>query len=147
MAVTKQLQAKSKVVPLYPTPYIGERCPVSILDKYISKLPPEAKEKDLFYIQPLEIIPDNPDKSLYSGEKYPACKVEEYMQSSRINGHKKNHSLCATAATEMFRSGAPEKLIQEHTGHHSLEALRCYERLDEAQYRAASSLLSSAPQR
>ena len=38
------------------------------------------------------------------------------------------------AATEMFRSGAPEKLIQERTGHRSLEALRCYERIDEAQH-------------
>ena len=37
------------------------------LDKYISKLPPEAKEKDLFYVWPLEIIADNPEKPWYSG--------------------------------------------------------------------------------
>ena len=69
------------------------------------------------------------------------CKAAE------INGHKTNHSLHATAATEMFRSGAPGKLIQECTGHRSLEALGCYKRLDEAQHRAVSFLLSSAPQR
>ena len=70
-----------------------------------------------------------------------ACKAAE------INGHKTNHSLQATATTEMFRSGAPEKLIQERTGHCSLEALRCYERLDEAQHRAVCSVLSSARQK
>ena len=49
------------------------------------------------------------------------------------------------AATEMFRHGAPEKLIQERTGHRSLEALRSYERLDEVQHKAVSSILSNAP--
>ena len=32
----KQLRVKSKVVPLFPCPEAGERCPVHILDKYIS---------------------------------------------------------------------------------------------------------------
>lgn len=44
----KQLRVKSKVVPLHPCPEAGERCPVFILDRYISKLPAEAKEKDHF---------------------------------------------------------------------------------------------------
>ena len=57
-----------------------------------------------------------------------------------IGGQKTNHSLCATAATEKFRQGAPEKLIQERTGHRSLEALRSYERLDKVQYKEVSSL-------
>ena len=62
-----------------------------------------------------------------------------------IGGHKNKHSLCATAATQMFRQGAPEKVIQERTGHRSIEALRSYERLDEVQHKAASSLLSNTP--
>ena len=51
----KQLRVKN-VVPLHPCPEAGERCPVFLLDKYISKLPVEAKEKDLFYVRPLEKI-------------------------------------------------------------------------------------------
>ena len=82
-----------------------------------------------------------------TGEKYPTCKVKNMCKAAEINGHKTNHSLRATATTEMFRSGAPEKLIQEWTGHRSLEALRCYERLDEAQHRAVCSVLSSTPQK
>ena len=36
----KQIHLKRKVVPIYACPDAGERCPVYILDKYISKLPP-----------------------------------------------------------------------------------------------------------
>ena len=52
--------------------------------------------------------------------------------------------LRATAATQMFRQGAPEQVIQERTGHRSVEALRSYERLDETQHKAVSPLLSNA---
>ena len=38
-----------------------------------------------------------------------------------------NHSLKAYGATKMFQAKVPEKLIQQRTGHKSLEALRCYE--------------------
>ena len=38
----KQLRVKSKIVPLYAAPDLGEKCSFSILAKYISKLPAEA---------------------------------------------------------------------------------------------------------
>ena len=44
-----------------------------------------------------------------------------------------NHSLRAYGATELFRSNVPEKLVQQRTGHRSLEALRKYERIAEEQ--------------
>ena len=58
-------------------------------------------------------------------------KLKNMCLEAGISGCKTNHSLCATAATEMFRCGAPEKLIQERTGHRSIEALRSYEGLDD----------------
>ena len=61
--------------------------------------------------------------------------------SGGIKGHKTNHSLRATAATEMFRCGAPEKLMQERTGHWSVEALQTYQHLEESQHKIVSSLL------
>ena len=62
----RQLRVKNKVVPLYPCPEAGERCPVHILDKYISKLPSEAKEKNLFYVRPLEKFTTDVDGPWYS---------------------------------------------------------------------------------
>ena len=54
-----------------------------------------------------------------------------------------NHSLRATAATRMFASGVPEKVVSEVTGHKSLTALRTYERTSEQQQRAAGRAISS----
>ena len=62
-----------------------------------------------------------------------------------ISGRKTNHSLRATAATEMFRQGVPKKVIQERTGHRSIEALRTYERVDDLQHKAVSSMLANNP--
>ena len=62
----KQLHIKSKVVPLFACPEAGERCPVSILDKYIGKLLQDAKSRDLFYVRPLEIILTDPSLPWYS---------------------------------------------------------------------------------
>lgn len=62
-----------------------------------------------------------------------------------IGWHITNHSLRATAATQMFRQSAPKKVIQEQTGHRSIEALRSYERHDEIQHKAVSYLLSNVP--
>jgi len=62
----KQLHVKSKIVPVFACPAAGERCPFHILDTYISKLPPQAFEKDLFYIRPLETVPTNRTSPWYS---------------------------------------------------------------------------------
>lgn len=62
-----------------------------------------------------------------------------------VQGNKTNHSLRATGATQMYESGVPEKIIQERTGHQSLEGLRSYGRSNSQQHQAVSTLLS-APQ-
>lgn len=58
----KQLHVNSKVVPVFPCPEAGQRCPMYLLDLYISKLPEEAKQNDLLYIRPLEKKPLDPIK-------------------------------------------------------------------------------------
>ena len=52
-----QLQVTHKKVPIYSNPTAGQRCHVYILDQYLSKLPPLAKEKGSFYWQPLQTCP------------------------------------------------------------------------------------------
>ena len=116
----KQLRVKSKVVPLYACPEAGERCPVHILDKYIAKLPSEARERDLFYVRPLQKFTSDPTCPWYTsvplGKHTLQSKLKNMCTEAEISGHKTNHSLRATAATEMFRQGVPEKLFKNEQG-------------------------------
>ena len=116
---------------MFASPKAGDRCPVRILDQYISKLPQEAITQDLFYVRPLETLPSNPSAPWYSsvaiGKHTLNQKVESMCMEAGVTSHKTNHSLRATGATQMYKKGTPEKLIQVRTGHRSLEALRAYE--------------------
>ena len=49
------------------------------------------------------------------------CKEAEFDKSFT------NHSLRAYGATKMYQAKVPEKLIQQRTGHRSLEGLCRYE--------------------
>ena len=101
----------------------------------------EAKEKYLFYVRPLESMAESADthsvwySAVPIGKHTLQQKFSKMCQAAGIVGHKTNHSLRATAASEMFARQVPEKLIQERTGHRSLEALRTYERSNEEQLR------------
>ena len=55
-----------------------------------------------------------------------------------------NQSLRATAATQMYEMGVPEKAIQERTGHRSLDSLRVYKRTSTQQQQAASNILTGS---
>ncbi len=50
----RQLHLSAKVVPVFASVEAGERCPVLILDRYIRRLPQEARDKDLSYVRPHE---------------------------------------------------------------------------------------------
>ena len=143
----KKIHIKSKVVPVYACPEAGERCLVYILDKYISKLPSFAVDKDVFYVRPLHKLPIDSSAPWYAatpvGRETLHKKFRLMCQQAGIDGNKTNHSLRATGATQLYESGVPEKLIQERTGHRSLEALRMYERTNENQHKAVSSILSA----
>ena len=52
------------------------------------------------------------------------------------------HSLRATAASELFHAGVPEKVIQQRTGHLSLGGLRQYEKVTTTQQQAVCRVLS-----
>ncbi len=47
----KQLHLQNKAVPIYACPEAGIRCHVYLLDLYISKLPQDAIQKELFYVR------------------------------------------------------------------------------------------------
>lgn len=55
-----QLHIKNKSVEIHENPEAGNRCHCRLLDLYISKLPTEAVEKDLFYVCPMEKVNKQP---------------------------------------------------------------------------------------
>ncbi len=125
-----------------------ERCPVYVLDMYYSKLPKQGLVKDIFLFQPLTNVPTNFTSPWYSGSQPIGKNTLDYKLSrmcalAGIEGRITNHSLGATSATQMHEMGVPEKVIQERTGHRSLEALCVYERSNAHQQEAASSVLSN----
>ena len=143
----RKLHLKSKVVPVFAVPEAGERCPVNILDNYISRLPQDAVSNDLFYARPLEKFSNEEKMPWFTavplGKNTLQNMVKKMCATAGITGNKTNHSLRATSATEMFKRGVPEKIVQERTGHRSLEALRIYERSSAEQHKAASTILST----
>lgn len=62
-----------------------------------------------------------------------------------IEGRITNHSLRATSATQMYEMGVPEKIIQERTGHRSLDALLVYERTNTHQCVLANRNTATVP--
>ena len=122
------------------------RCHVRILDRYIQALPAEAKTNDVFYLKPLENIPSNPDSPWFSntpvGKNKLNVMVKDMCAEAGISSNFTNHSLREYGATTLFRAGVSEKLIQQRTGHRSIEALRQYERTSETQLVDISNIMS-----
>ena len=140
-----QLRVANKVVPVYALPDVGFRCHVFILDTYFSKLSPEAFQRDTFYLQALS--PSSPEKPWFSctpvGRNTLGKIVKAVCLEGNIPGRKTNHSLRATGASTMFESGVPEKIIQQRTGHRSLEGVRHYEQITAQQQQAVCNILAS----
>ena len=143
----KKLRVKSITIPIYACPEVGERCPVYILDRYLSKLPRKAIECDLIYLCTLPQVPTDPSAPWYAaalvGRDTLQNKLKTTCKEAGITHNISNHSLRAASATQMYGSRIPEKIIQERTGHRSLEALRMYKRTNQLQRQAVSAVLSA----
>jgi hypothetical protein len=92
-----QLRLENKRVTVFPCPEAGVRCHFSILEKYLSKLPPIAFEKDWFYMKPLgNQVVSIPSKLWFSlqpcGENKLAGMVKSMFSMIGVVG-KTNHSL------------------------------------------------------
>ena len=138
-----QLKLKNKCVEIVENKEAGDRCHCKLLDAYINKLPEEAKAKDLFYVQPLDDMkPDSPKPWYYCAPigRNKLSKMVSEMCPTRYS----NHNLRDTGATQLYTAGVPKKIIQERTGHCSVECLRSYERTNEKQQHAVSRILSSS---
>ena len=92
------------------------------------------------YLRPLPAVPPKPAapwfQSVPIGRNQLAKMVPNMCSRAGIAGHKTNHSLRATAATDLYHANIPEKLIQERTGHKSVQALRVYQHTTEGCFRS-----------
>ena len=140
----KMLHKENKIVPC-PAVADHPRCLVRILEKYFQKLPLFAFEKDIFYCRPKKDTPGG-DLPWYDcipvGKNTLASMVAKMCKEAGIP-ERSNHSLRATGATALFQAEIPERIIQKTTGHHSLKALRSYERISHEQHLEVSKVLMS----
>lgn len=115
---------------------------------YLSKLPKEAKEKDVFYLTPLPKKPSDVTKPWYTlspvGKNRLNGMLKEMCAEAGLTKGFSNHSLRVYETTTLFQSKVPEKLIQMHTGHKSLDTLRAYEQTSELQPIDVSHLVYNA---
>ncbi len=66
-------------------------------------------------------------------------------KAAGIEGHKTGHSGKVTCATVLYQSDFGDQLIQERTGHRSLEALHKYKRTNSDQQYKVSMALEPKP--
>lgn len=125
-----QTKLEHKTVTIVANPKAGNRCCVFLLDLYINKLSPSA-ETDLFYCKPMASAPmDDSSPWFFNipvGKNMLSKMVPEMCAEAGLAGKKTNHSLRFTGTSCIFEAGVPEKLIQQRTGHRSLESLCKYE--------------------
>ena len=139
-------RSEAKEVKHFANTPLGERCVVFLLKLYYSKLPEDIEKNGngKIYFQPKEIIPKQGTawfRRQHVGRNTLNKMATSMCEKAGIE-KKTNHSLRATGATRMFEAGVPEKLIQQRTGHQSLDSLRLYERSSVEQQGVVSEILS-----
>ena len=70
--------------------------------------------------------------------------VKKVIGKAGFDGHFTNHSLRRSCATNLYDNGVPEQVIQETTGHRSVEGVRAYKRTSSAMKRKVSAILNQS---
>ena len=133
----------------YADSSLGEKCYHRVLKLYFSKLPPKTLEdpEAVFYWKPKVKVPLGANAAWFFiqpvGRNTLASMVKSMCSQIGVTG-KTNHSLHRTGATRLFEANVPEKLIQERTGHKSMDTLRRYERTSVIQQKSVSSVICAS---
>ena len=124
--IKEQAGRKPKIVYHHANQKNYKRCFVKILKIYIKTL------TCLYFPRPI-------------GHDTLSKTLPRLCKSAGIQGFKTNHSLKATAATRLYRSGIDEQLVMERTGHRSLEGVRNYKRTSDQHGQVLSDMLNMDP--
>ena len=131
-----------KIVWIYPSSN-KVRCPVRILDKYVSLLPQvKPNRKSNFYLRSLERF----TPAQWYGEQVVGLNsirkvIETLAENSGLEGFFTNHSLRRTGITRLFQAGVDRKLVKEFSGHSS-DAVDAYQITSHDQRKAISAVIS-----
>ena len=114
------MRKERKISWVYPNKDIN-RCPVRLVDKYISLCPAaSSKTKPNFCLRSLEKT--NPAQ-WYStrvvGVNTLHKVVSSMLKSAKLDGFFTNHSLRRSGTTHLFQAGVDRKIVKEYTGHRS----------------------------
>uniref|UniRef100_A0A4W3GCH0 ZMYM2-like/QRICH1 C-terminal domain-containing protein n=1 Tax=Callorhinchus milii TaxID=7868 RepID=A0A4W3GCH0_CALMI len=122
-------------------------CPVTSLDVYLSKLPPDPPA---FYLHPLKLTPEQiQEQSVWykrepMGVNYLGSMMPRISIAARLSQRYTNHSLRTTTVRLLCDAGLGAREIMALTGHRSESSIRNYWGAAEFQYRAWSDMLDNA---
>ena len=119
----KERNLKRKIVKIFPTK--TKSCPVAIIKRYVSLLPPTAQA---WYCHPLKVRKLD---CWYSKQPIGVNTLSDFMKSIQAeagweDGFFSGHSLRATCATRMAQAAFEVPLIKERTGHRSDKSVAEY---------------------
>ena len=121
----KDMKRERKIVWITPSKNVN-RCPVRLVGKYLSLLPPNCVKPNLYPHSMKRPKPHVWYTTNPLGINKVRGVVAEMLQAAGLDGFFTNHSLCRTAATRLLQAGMNVKLIKEVTGHIS-NAVEKYE--------------------
>ena len=135
------MRKERKVVWVYPSAN-SSRCPVRIIDKFMSLLPPvRGKRKANLYLRSLERYTP---VQWYGEQVVGLASLRKIMtdmsKKAKLEGFFTNHSLRRSATTRLFQAGVDRKLIKEFTGHSS-DAVDAYQITSDEQRRSLSAII------
>ena len=136
------MHKECKIVWVYPSQNLS-RCPVRLVDKYISFCPEVGpKQKPNFYLRSLDKI--NPAQ-WYSSRVVRINTLRKtvgsVLKDAKLDGFFTNHSLQRSGTTRLFQAGVDRKIVKEFTLHAS-DAVDKYQITSDDQRRQISNVIS-----
>ena len=137
----KDMRHERKTVWIYPNAGNVARCPVRLIDKYLS-LCPKITRRSNFYLQSLQKpTPSQWYSVQVVGQNTIGKVVKKLMEQAGIEGFFTNHSTRRTGGTRLFRAGVQHKLVKEATGHSS-DAIDKYQITSDEQREMMSKVIA-----
>ena len=126
----------------------GERCPVALFRKYISRRPPNLRTSGPFYLW-IKYNRGSSDEIQYKVQPMGQNKINSMMKNiiseTTLESSEKrfsNHSARKTLVSKMKKANLERSSIAKVTGHRNIQSLDDYDEADEDEQRQLSQAIS-----